>query len=256
MNMQIRKISAFSQRLLDFLDIVEYRRADAEEDREAIYRLRYDAYKRDNNISTGFTATSGDFYDESANCHVFGLYVGGSLVSSIRVNICSAENRISPTNSIFPDILEPMIQKGLVFVDPSRFVVDREATKHDPEIVYATLRLVTMAAVYFKVDYCLATVRPEHNAFYKKYFLLQPISEPRLYPSLAKPVNMLAARLAGVRDWVVANYPVFDSHYIEQRMLFHAGHWPTLPARNTSFPEALLKDPHIGSNSPNFAGIQ
>jgi len=256
MNKPIRKISAFSQRLLDFLDIVEYRRADAEEDREAIYRLRYDAYKRDNNIAAGFTAFSGDFYDESANCHVFGLYVGGALVSSIRVNICSAENPISPTMTIFPEILEPMIENGLMLVDPSRFVVDRDLSKEDPELIYATLRLVTMAAIYFDVDYCLATVRPEHNAFYHKFFLFNPMSKPRLFPSLSKPVNMTGARLVEVRDEVAAKYPVFGSHYIEQRMLFNADHWPTLPARHTSHPHARTNDPQIGTDAPGFAGIQ
>ncbi len=247
---------AFTQRLFDFLDVFEYRRTDAEEDREAIYRLRYEAYRRDGNVSNGFTADSGDFFDQSANCHVFGLYIAGTLVSSIRVNICSPENRISPTMSIFPDILNPMVDRGMVFVDPSRFVVDRNAARGNPELIYATMRLVTMAAVYFDADYCLATVRPEHNAFYRKVFQVKVMSRPRLFPSLSQPVNMLGGLMDDVAAKVVARYPIFDSNYLEQRMLFNAGHWPTLPARHVSLPEILTADPHHGAETPNFAGMQ
>jgi hypothetical protein len=230
------KNNAFQRRLLDFLDFVEYRRADAEEDREPIYRLRYEAYKRDNNISAGFTANSGDAFDDAENCHVFGLYITGKLVSSVRVNILSWKNPVSPTMSIFSDLLEPRIKRGETFVDPSRFVIDTEARTVYPELVYATLRLVPMAARYFHSDYCLATVRPEHNAFYKKVFLLDLMSEPRLYPSLSKPVNMLGGRMTEIYDRAIARYPIIDSHYIEQRMMFNSSHWPVLPARHVPMP--------------------
>ena len=256
MNDAVQQISSFSLRLLEFLDDIEYRRADADEDREPIYRLRYDAYKRDNNITSGFSADGGDFYDKSANCHVFGVYLAGSLVSSIRVNICSAENGISPTMTIFPEILEPMIEEGLVFVDPSRFVVDRDISQQFPELIYATLRLVPMAAFYFNADYCLATVRPEHNAFYRKIFLLRSMSDPRLFPTLSMPVNMMGGRLVDVKKKVIAKYPVFDAHFIEQRMLFNASHWPTLPARLTSSSSTMPTPQEISSFSPNFAGLQ
>jgi len=246
----------FAQRLLDFLDIVEYRRADAQEDREPIYRLRYDAYKRDKNISSGFTASAGDYFDESANCHVFGLYIAGELVSSIRVNICSRENAISPTMSIFPDLLEQKLEQGSVFVDPSRFVISSEATSLHPELIYATLRLVPMAAYYHKGDYCLATVRPEHNAFYNKVFMAEKMSEPRLYPSLSKPVNMLGGRLDKLKKKVLAKYPIMDAHYIEQRMLFNPGHWPALPARHTSLPESMPAHFQTQITAPESIGLQ
>jgi hypothetical protein len=218
--------------------------------------LRYAAYGRDNNLTDEFKLNSGDYFDELPNCHVFGLYIAGKLMSSIRVHILDSSNPVSPTMSIFPELLEHRIESGATFVDPSRFVVDQETARYYPELIYATLRLALMATCYFDTEYCLATARPEHNAFYSKVFLLETMSETRLYPSLTKAVNMMVARMSDVRDRIIAKYPIFDSHYIEQRMLFNADHWPTLPARHRAI-GSMANFRQVDSPAmANFAGLQ
>ena len=89
-----------------------------------------------------------------------------------------------------------------------------------PELPYVTIRAAFMAAEYFGAEYMLATVRQEHQAFYKKLFGFQALCEPRPYPSLLKPISLLAANMPLQRDGVVRKFPILLSSYTERRMLF------------------------------------
>ena len=86
-----------------------------------------------------------------------------------------------------------------------------------------TVRLGSMAGVYFQADYGLAIVRPEHQAFYRRVFLQETWCEPRLYPGLVKPVGLMAAHFPTVRERVLARYPFLRSSGFERRMLFERG---------------------------------
>jgi hypothetical protein len=66
----------------------------------------------------------------------------------------------------------------------------------------------------------LATVRAEHQAFYRKVFGHRLICEPRHYPSLSKPICLMALDYALARDRVAERNPFFRSTFFERRMLF------------------------------------
>jgi len=121
--------------------------------------------------------------------------------------------------SVFPDILGPELEKGKVMVDPTRFVADPARAKRIPELPYMTLRLAYVACEYFRADLGLASVRAEHQAFYRRVFL-HSISPPRDYPSLTKPICLMAIDFPSLRDKVFARYPFLRSSYFERRMLF------------------------------------
>ena len=66
-------------------------------------------------------------------------------------------------------------------------------------------------------------MRAEHQAFYRRVFLQEPLCEPRLFPGLLKPVGLMAAHYPTLREKVFARYPYLHSSAFERRMLFDRG---------------------------------
>src|SRR6185369_2541537 len=97
----------FSNRVADLLHRLDCRVAETPEEREAIFRLRYECYLREGAISPDASATFSDPYDDSANARIFGLYLDGELASSIRIHVTSPEHSDFPSHHVFDDLLEP-----------------------------------------------------------------------------------------------------------------------------------------------------
>lgn len=207
-------------RNIDLLDHVDYRLAETPEEREEIYRLRYRAYLREGAIRPSDDQRVTDRFDNMSNSWIFGIYVDGLLASSVRISVTSPENPCTPSMDVFPDLLEPELKAGKVMVDPTRFVADPARERRYPELPYATLRLAYLACGYFNADLGLASVRTEHQAFYRRVFMHQPISSPREYPGLVKPICLMAVDYPAMRDKVFERYPYLRSSYFERRMLF------------------------------------
>jgi hypothetical protein len=210
----------FAQRLNLYLQDADYRVAGSIEERQEIFRLRYKCYLKEEAIPANDLGIFTDDYDKMENCWLFGIHLDGRLVSSIRFHITSPQNPFGPAYDVFPDIVRPMIEANKTVVDPTRLVVDRDVISLYPELPYVTIRAAFMAAEYFDAEYMLATVRQEHQAFYKRFFGFEQFCEPRPYPSLLKPISLLAANMYKQRDTVVERYPIFLSSFTERRMLF------------------------------------
>jgi hypothetical protein len=214
-----------SDRVMSLLERVDFRRADTAEDREDIYRLRYAAYLREGAIPPNSSERFADQLDESINAWIFGVYIDGELASSIRLHIASRQHPALPALNVFSDILLPDIEHGKIVIDPTRFVADRAASRRFPELCYVTTRLAWLACEFFHADLLLATVRAEHQAFYRRVFGHRLICEPRHYPSLTKPISLMALDFGMARERVLQRHPFFRSTYFERRMLFaRAGH--------------------------------
>lgn len=214
-----RTTAAFG-RNSDLLNQVDYRLAETPEEKDEIYRLRYRAYLREGAILPSESQRLSDNYDDAPNAWTFGVYLCGQLCSSIRVSVLTSEWRMSPSVELFGELLHPELDKGRVFIDPTRFVADPEKARRFPELPYVTVRLGYVAGVHFNADVGLAIVRPEHQAFYRRLFLQETWGEPRLYPGLVKPVGLMAAHYPTMREKVFARYPYLHSSAFERRMLF------------------------------------
>jgi hypothetical protein len=82
-------------------------------------------------------------------------------------------------------------------------------------------------------------------AFYRRVFLHEVWSEPRLLSGLVKPVGLMAAHLPTVRDRVLARYPFLRSSAFERRMLFQRGGERSLsPAMGVTSFEPAWKVPN------------
>ena len=212
--------SRFFERGIELLDQVDYRLAETEAEKDEIYRLRYRAYLNEGAIEPNRDRKVTDRFDDMINSWIFGVYFDGVLASSIRITVASPEHPVSPSLDVFPDLLEPELAQGKVSVDPTRFVADPNREKRFPELPYMTLRLAYVACGYFNADIGLATVRAEHQAFYRRVFMHKSMTPPRDYPGLIKPICMMAVDYPSMRDKVFARYPYLRSTYFERRMLF------------------------------------
>lgn len=205
------------QRLVEKAD---YRRADTPEEREAIFQLRYRAYLAEGAITPNESQSFSDPLDDQPNATTVGVYIDGELASSIRLHVATHLHPNLPALNVFSDLLSPEIAAGKVIVDPTRFVADKALSRQYPELCYVTTRLAWLASEYFATHYLLATVRAEHQAFYRRTFGHKVICEPRHYPSLTKPISLMALDFPLNRERVLARYPFFRSTTFERRMLF------------------------------------
>ncbi len=211
---------SFNDRVTQLLDRIDYRLADSDEDREAIFKLRYDAYLNEGAISENTSKIFADPYDDMDNVWIFGLYVDGELASSIRIHVANEYEPEFPSHSVFADLLDPELAAGKVIVDPTRFVTAKKFSKLFPGLPHVTLRLCWLAAEYFSADHFLVAIRKEHQAFYKRTFNHTLICDERPYPLLSKPISLMTLRYPEVADRVHRRYPFFRSTYFERRALF------------------------------------
>jgi hypothetical protein len=208
------------RRSLSLLERVDYRLAQTAAEKEEIYGLRYRAYSREGMVKESSDQRVADQFDDLPNCWTFGVHLFGELFSSVRISLLNAEWRQSTSAHVFGELLMPKLDRGEVLVDPSRFVADPDKAGRFPELPYLTLRLAYMACEYFKADFGLAIVRPEHQAFYRRVFLHETIAEPRLVPGLARPFGLMAADFPALHERVFERYPIMRSTAFERRMLF------------------------------------
>jgi len=212
--------SRAAARRLEFLDKIEYRLAETNAERDAIYRLRYRAYLKEGAIEPNSSGTVTDRYDNLANSWVLGIFFEDVLTSSLRITVASPKHTDCPSMDVFPDFVRPWLATEKVIVDPTRFVADPLRANHLPELAYLTLRLAYVACEHFHADIGLATVRAEHQAFYRRFFM-DTLSPPRPYPGLKKPIGLMTFDYPGSHAKVFARYPFLRSTPFERRMLFN-----------------------------------
>lgn len=215
-------VSRFAGTLIDLLDRVEYRRVSVEDQFDPVYRLRYEAYRREEFIPINSEEVVRDKYDDLPNVYSFGVYIDGQLVSTVRFHHLTKDYRQSPNYGLFSDILGPILDAGHVVLDPGRFTTDHEASLAYPALPYLTLRIPTIAVLHFNAKYCLNSVRQEHGAFYRRVYRSVALSEPRSNPGLTFPVVLYACDLIPIYDDLLRRYPFFASTREEREAMFGA----------------------------------
>jgi hypothetical protein len=225
------------KRKIGLLDRVDYRLAETEAEKEAIYSLRYRAYLHEGAIEPRADQRLTDRFDDLPNSWIFGIYLDDELTSSIRISLATPDNDDTPAVDAFRDLLEPELALGKVIVDPNRFVADPVRRTKYPELPYLTVRLAYVACTHFRADIGTATVRKEHQAFYRRVFLHRTLCEPRPYPTLTKPLCLMVVDYPTMSEKVFRRYPLFRSSAFERRKLFERSDAPL------SSPKGLIESP-------------
>ncbi len=184
-----------------------YKVMTGREDLEEVCRFRYDCYRAEGSIAENERGIMTDAFDEAENCVHVAVEMDGELRAAVRIHLVSRLSRTSPTLEVFPEVLDRIEQRHTI-LDPTRLVVDPGARKQRVPLHFLVLRAPVMATIFYDIDVALAPVRPEHAAFYRRYLGHEPALEPRSYPGLLKPVQLLIARRAQ-REAVLARTPVF-----------------------------------------------
>lgn len=198
----------------------EYRRANSGEELDAIYRLRYLSYRASGLVNDIESKSFSDEYDRKPNCFKFSVYINEDIVATLRVHHLTKEMPFSPAMSVFPDVLGPRLEAGDTFVDPSRLAADPNWTSIVSQIPFITLRLAVAATEFFKATSCLAMVRDDHIAFYRRYFHAVRIAEPRVYPSVTVLGHLFeSSRLLNMQR-TLERFSFFRSTALERRLLF------------------------------------
>lgn len=202
---------------LDLMDRIEYRRVETTEDLETVGALRAKAYQAHN--LTTHKGSMIDDLDYKENAYIFTVYYEERLISTIRLHHMTADQRDSTSIKLFPDVLNPLLDQGMTFIDPVRHASDPELMGELP-LPFLTLRLGAMATEYFDTNYCLAPVRRAHSAFYRRFFGATQLAEERKLEGIHDPIGLFAGRLVSSNTRLMDRYPFFRSTPRERELLF------------------------------------
>ncbi|APE42373.1 GNAT family N-acetyltransferase [Sulfitobacter alexandrii] len=210
------------QRVTDALTSVRYRVATESDDLENIYRLRYACYRAEQSISENERGLMTDPFDDTANCVHVAVEMEDKIIAALRLHLVSRLSLASPTLQVFPE-LQGYVDKGQTILDPTRFVIAPSARKKRVPLHFLALRIPFLAAMFYHIDVALAPVRAEHTAFYQRYLGYEKAFEPRDYPRLNKPIQLLTVNFREQSAAVLKRTPVF-------------GPMEDFPEANISFP--------------------
>jgi hypothetical protein len=217
------------------LDRVDYRLMETPEEKDLIYLLRYKAYLHAGLILPSESRRVCDRYDDAPNAWIFGVYLDGELCSSLRVHVLTSKWRMSYSTELYGDILHSRLDRGEVFVDPARLAADPEKARLFPELPYVTMRLAYLACEHFNASTGLAMVRPDHQPFYRRVFLHEPIGEPRAFPGWhTMKTSLMASDFRRLRERVLARFPIMRSTQFERQTLFERRHDSSPPVIDLS----------------------
>ena len=212
--------SAFAERVRRFLERVEYRRADTDQDKHAIYRLRHEAYTRAGTVEPRPSGLFHDPFDETDNAWLIGAFVDGELASALRLHVSSCPEAPLPATIVFRDTVEPHLQAGRLLIDASRFVSKLEYSRQYSEMPYITLRPAFLAEQFFGADFITAACLVEHQAFYRRMFGGAPWRDPRPYPNFKRPMAFIGHDCRALRESVYGRYPFYRATAEERERLF------------------------------------
>jgi hypothetical protein len=211
----------FSDRVMRLLERVEHRAATAPSEREAAFKLRFEAYHkigflRDNDGDRLYDPR----YDDAPNAWITTTLIDGELAGTVRVNIGADENAILPGLQVFADVLVPKLSTGRVIAEFTRLAARLSLSSIHPELAYILMRPAFMAAEHFEVDFAVGTPRAEHIAFYRRVFGLTLWRPPRDYPGLTAKLACVGAECSLARQYIETRYPFFKSDVAEREALF------------------------------------
>ena len=213
--------ATFSDRVLRLLERVEHRVALTPADREAAFRLRFEAYQKIGFLQRYDVDWLYDpRYDDAPNAWITTTFIDGELAGTVRVNIGADENAILPGLQVFADVLVPRLSAGEVIAEFTRLAARLSLSSIYPELAYVVMRPAFMAAEHFEADCAVGTPRAEHIAFYRRAFGATVWRPPRDYPGLTAKLACVGADFRLARQMIETRYPFFQSDPAEREALF------------------------------------
>jgi hypothetical protein len=213
--------SRFSERLLRFLERVEHRVARSADERETVYRLRYQAYRRNGLMSERADGQLYDpKYDDAPAAWVTMTLIDGELAGTTRINVADGDYSGLPAVHVYPEVMAARLIDRPVVVEFTRLAARLELSSAHPELAYMIMRPAYLAADHFDADLAVASPRADHLAFYQRVFNGVAWCEPRDYPGLTAKFACMGAYFRANRQRIEARYPFYRSTAEEREALF------------------------------------
>jgi N-acyl-L-homoserine lactone synthetase len=210
---------SFTDRMMEVLSQVEYRRMESGEDLAAVARLRYKAYKKGGTLSY----TSPDVLDASdtdRNAHVLGLYLHGEMICTVRLHYVTPDHRVSQSSNGFADEINALLDSGLTLIDPARFAADPAIAGEYSWIPFMMLRPAIAAAAFYGADRVMQHIQTDHIAFYKRVFYADTIVPPKYCPSYDCVLSLMSTDTRRTGHKLLTRFPFFKTTPSERNVMF------------------------------------
>ena len=164
-------------------------------DRDAIYGLRYRAYRHAELIGPAGAEEFSDSYDDLATTKTIGAFYNDACVGSLRLAFGrgGAKAATMPCQSIFGDVDILAASAAAQLVEFTRMVVDPAITNNSlRSTLYGSLvrggMLVCRAG---RADHAFIAVMPKMMRFYQFMCGFEFIAGPRPYPGVTEVTNLM-----------------------------------------------------------------
>lgn len=177
---------------------------DWQSDREALYRLRYRAYRASGWLPENSNGRYHDAYDDLPTTVNLGVYDGRHYVGALRLcfSLDEATGETLPCAPHYPEIAQvrqchrgPIVEISRLAVEPR---LDKLAFK---TTIYGTLvRAGCLVYEAAGATYVLVATHQRLQTFYKRMLGFAPLAGPAPYPPGNAPIVMLGADIAKARQ--------------------------------------------------------
>src|SRR5579871_3695349 len=121
MNATAGVLPRFSDRVMRLMESVEHRIATTDSERDAVFRLRYEAYVRNGLMEPRLDRKLFDErYDNADNAWTAMNFVDGELAGSVRVTVGAGAEADLPCVRVYPDVAKPRLSSGATAVEYTR----------------------------------------------------------------------------------------------------------------------------------------
>ena len=170
-------------------------RADDRRLQDAVYRLRYRAYRSVDAIPPNARGRFLDDADRLPNSSSYLLLDEHGPLGAVRASLFDGtEERASlPCMAAYADVLADELGTGKVIVESSRFVTDPDLPERSLEPLTVLFKGIAANAMAHDADFVVTAVRRKHVLFYRRMMGFRRISEERTYPGINVPMTLLAA---------------------------------------------------------------
>ena len=173
------------------------RKANGQDELEAIFRLRYDSYLRKGYISPNPNGIMVDEWDELSTTTHFVAMENGGLLGAVRLVMDSTKSL--PMERVFPEVINQLRKQGRKVAEASTLVAEVRSDSTRKLWVILCKALWEEAEARHIDDLCV-TVTQNHLGFYKR-LLFEDMGECRHYVSLngilAYPLRLRVAEVRG-----------------------------------------------------------
>ncbi|CUH21196.1 hypothetical protein JSE7799_00543 [Jannaschia seosinensis] len=161
--------------------------------REAIFKLRYDAYYSQGLIYGNDESSLSDWQDDEKTSLIYGITLHGRLVSTIRLSVISRTQKACLTYSMFKNHCDSIVDKGESILDGSRLAVNCSSALRRSVILY-TLSLTAACSVSVNATWGSIIARHRHAPFYERYGFDLVIG-PFTYPGARASTSLMMIEL-------------------------------------------------------------